>query len=70
MGTVGVKACSFINSVLLVARCFIYRCKFMKIKSISDVLFLFLKDVKKNEKIIAYKNGKSHKHKEKWAPLQ
>ena len=70
LGTVRVRACSFINSVLLVSRFFIYRCKSMKIKPTFDVFFLFLKDVKKNEKIIAYKNGKSHKHKEKWAPLQ
>ena len=38
--------------------------------STYDVIFIFLKDVKKNEKIIAYNNGKSNKHKEKWVPLQ
>ena len=41
--------------MFLIVRFFIYRCKLMKIKPTFDVFFLFLKDVKKNEKIIAYK---------------
>ena len=62
LGIIEDKFCPFINCVLLVARFFIYRCKFMNMKPSFDVFFNFLKEIKNSERRIAYKNGDIHKH--------
>ena len=69
LGIIEDKFCPFINCVLLVARFFIYRCKFMNMKPSFDVFFNFLKEIKNSERRIAYKKWRHSQALEKWKPL-